>query len=64
MSNQYSTFVQELEVRIEQLQGRAERFSKHPTLHTRVPGVLAEIEALQAKIGPNVATDKWVEELR
>lgn len=61
--NRYEEFAKETADRIEHLKGRVERFSSHPTLNTRVAGVLDEIAALEKSLPKQLSTAKWVKEL-
>lgn len=64
MTCRYEDLANETADRINQLYGRVERFSAHPTLHTRVDGVLAEISKLEKVLAKQNATARWAKELR
>jgi hypothetical protein len=59
----YEKYAQETAARIKELCARKERFSTHPTLHTRANGVQSEIDRLTALLPKQVATAKWAKEL-
>lgn len=61
--NTYEIEAREIAARIKELHGRVARFSAHPTLHTRVPGVKAEIAALEKRLPKMIATARWAKEL-
>lgn len=54
MVNRYEEAAREVEAQIKKLEERAVRFEAHATLHTRAPGVRAEIERLRT-----LPLDKW-----
>lgn len=61
--NRYTAAALEIQTRIELLKDRATRWGNHPTLNTRVPGVLAEISKLEPQVKKLHATGKWQDEL-
>lgn len=62
--NRYNDAAKELEDKIKSLEDRASRWENHPTLHTRVAGVRAEIAALRAKpVAKWRSTGKWSQEI-
>lgn len=61
--NRYEAAAIEIANRIDELHARAKRFAAHKTLHTRVPGVMAEIAALEKQLPTMRATGKWAKEL-
>ena len=48
--NRYTEYLAETQARIDLLTDRAARWSKHPTLHTRVPAIEAEIKQLHKQL--------------
>ncbi|WP_162742350.1 hypothetical protein [Nitratireductor sp. OM-1] len=64
MTNRYEEAAAEVEAQIAVLEDRADRWAKHPTLCSRVPGVRAQIADLKAKpLDHWRATGKWAQEL-
>ncbi len=61
--NRYEVAAIEIANRIDELHARAKRFAAHATLRTRVPGVMAEIAALEKQLPKMRATGKWAREL-
>lgn len=64
MTDRYEHSAQEVEAKIVELEARRDRFAAHPTLHTRVASVQAEIDSLK-KLDLNKwrATGKWANEI-
>ena len=63
MLSKYHKDAIEVSNRIQLLHKRKGRFSKHPTLHTRVEGVCLEISDLEKQLAVLKATAKWADEL-
>lgn len=61
--NRYAKEAFEVESRIKDLRGRVERFSEHPTLHTRVHGVKDDIAELEKMVKVLYSTARWCKEL-
>lgn len=61
--NTYEIHLNELLDRADTLRGRINRFSAHPTLHTRVDGVKAELAKVETAIPKARATAKWAREV-
>jgi hypothetical protein len=61
--NRYQIEANEIVARLEVLHKRVAKFSAHPTLHTRVAGVKAEIAELEIRLPKMEATARWTEEL-
>lgn len=64
MTNRYETAATEVELQIQKLRARRARFAAHPTLHTRVAGVDAEIARLEAlDLDQWRSTGRWANEI-
>ena len=63
MLNQYAKEAREVDARIEELYTRKVRFENHPTLYTRVGGVVAEINELMPVSKTLWETAKWSDEI-
>lgn len=61
--NRYEIEAAEIANRVDALRVRALRFAAHPTLNTRVDGVVAEIATLEKQLLVMRATGKWAKEL-
>ena len=61
---QYHRHVADLTSRVDMLRARLDRFSAHPTLYTRAPGVRAELEKAEAALARAKSTARWAKELR
>ena len=64
MTCRYENLARETAARITELHDRAARWEKHPTLHTRVPGVRAQIASLEHTLAKQASTARWAKELR
>lgn len=64
MTDRYEQAAQEVEAQIAHLEARRDRFAAHPTLHTRVARVQAEIDELKKlNLAKWRATGKWANEI-
>lgn len=64
MTNRYEEAAKEVEAQIEKLEARKARFEGHPTLHTRVASVQADLDRLKAlDLSQWRATGNWAKEI-
>lgn len=57
-----SQHIEDLKVRLEDLMGRPARFEAKG-LHSRIPGVLADIECTRKALHAAIASKKWADEI-
>lgn len=62
--NRYQALANETADRISNLHRMIAKFSAHPTLHTRVAGIRAELATRERELKNLEATSRWAAELK